>query len=76
MSENLLVPIVRYLSEDLTEAEYNVAVKDGHVDFLAKAFALRPEDLHTAVKRVRAEKSLMKGVREGWNTGGIFKEKA
>lgn len=79
MSENLLVPVVRYLAEDLSETEWSAACKDGHVAFLAKAFDLEYKQLFDAVENVRGEqaseratRAIEGGIKEGWRTGGIF----
>ena len=69
MSENLLVPIVRYLVEDLTRKEFEAALKAGHVEFLAKAFDLKTADLVDAVLRSRAERQWVLGAQESMAQG-------
>lgn len=62
--ENLLVPVLRYLVEDLTKDEFDVAVKEGHIEFLARAFDLKPGELIDAARASRAEKNVVHGFQE------------
>jgi hypothetical protein len=68
--QNLLVPVVRYLVEDLTKEQFETAVSEGHIEFLARAFDMRPGELIDAVRTSRKEKALIHGFQQRMLEGG------